>query len=163
MQQCQAALQQRRSHADDRCSIHFPVDDVLPLLPGRTPCHSQIGERMWPVQPENTACGRACYCGRATYPYRDVIPFGITGMPVKASEFAEEDERMKFVSLVEKKRVHRHVGHSTGENPLYPGTGDAGRCFQNWIEQRRRCTYGALPSLQNRSALTPSSIIFQLT
>ncbi|CAB3962219.1 hypothetical protein BLA3211_01605 [Burkholderia aenigmatica] len=74
------------------------------------------------VQPENTARGGGCYRARAAYPYRDVIPFGVTGMSVKATECTGEDEGMKFVPLVEKKQVCRHVGHSTGGDSLYART-----------------------------------------
>ncbi len=34
------------SHVDDRSSVYFTVDDVLPLLPGSTPRHSKVGECM---------------------------------------------------------------------------------------------------------------------
>gem|GEM_PF-4456702 len=101
-------------HVDDRSSTHLSVDDVLSLLPGGTPCYTKVGVCMRLVQLENTARGGGCYRARAAYPYRDVIPFGVTGMSVKATECTGEDEGMKFVPLVEKKQVCRHVGHSTG-------------------------------------------------
>ena len=69
------------------------------------------------VQPENPACGGACYRGRTTYPHRNVIPFGVTGMSVKAIEPARKNKRVEFVPLVDKKRGCRHVGHSTGGRP----------------------------------------------
>jgi hypothetical protein len=127
------ARQSRFSHVDDRSATHLSVDDVLSLLTGGSPCHTEVGECMRLVQPENTARGRACYCGRTGYPYRNVIPFGVTGMSVKATERAGEYERMKFIPLVEKKRVCRHVGHSTRGGPLYPEIANAGPrgCFQN--------------------------------
>src|SRR5579863_6586076 len=76
------------SHVHDRSSAHLSVNDVHSLLPGCTPCHTEVGECMRLVQPENTACGGGCYCARATDPYRNVIPLGITGMSVKAVECA---------------------------------------------------------------------------
>ena len=72
------------------------------------------------VELENAACGGSGYRGRTTYPHRDVISLGVTGVSVKAIERAGENKRMKFVPLVEKKRVCRHVGHSTGEAHYTP-------------------------------------------
>jgi len=128
-----AARQQRLSDVDDRSATHLSVDNVFSLLTGGSPCRTEIGECMRLVQPENTARGRACYCGWTTYPYRNVITFGVTGMSVEATECAGKYERMKFVPFVEEKRVCRHVGHSTREGPLYLGIANAGRCrcFQN--------------------------------
>lgn len=86
------------------------------------------------VQPENTTSGGACHRGRTTYAHRNVIPFGVTGMPVKANERTGEDKGMKFVPLVEKNRICLHVEYSTRGGPLYtepvaPGDADFSNCF----------------------------------
>lgn len=128
------------SYVDDRSAAHLSVDDVLSLLPGGSPCRTEVRERMRLVQPEDPACGGNCCRRRTTYPYCNFVTFRVTGMSVKATECAGKDKGMKFVPLVEKNRVCRHVGHSTGYGSLYAGTGyigprRRGDCYQNCIDR----------------------------
>ncbi len=108
------------SDVDDGSSVHLSVDDVLSPLPRGTLGHPEVGDGMRLIQPENAAGRGSRYRARATYPYCNVIAFGVTGMSVETIECAGEDEGMKFVPLVEKKRAGRHVGHSKGKTHYTP-------------------------------------------
>lgn len=100
------------------------------------------------VQPENTACCGGGDCAWTAYPYCNVVTLGVTGVPVEATERARKDEGMKFVPLIEKKRVGRHVGHSAGDGPLYPETDTAGR---RQAVTKIELTEAVLPRMLNHS------------
>ena len=122
-----AALQQRFHMSMTEAPLTFPSTMSFPCCRAARLAVPKSENACGWLSLKTAACGGGCCHRRTTYPHRNVITFGVTGMPVKATESAGKYEGMKFVPLVEKKRVCRHGGHSAGEDPLYRGTDSVGR------------------------------------